>query len=81
MLTKNPISPSVSSRLRLAIGVPDDQVVLARVAIQQDLERRQQSHELGHPFLATQRFEPFPQMSGQHQRLVRTPKVCTAGLG
>ena len=30
-----------------------DQVVLTRVAIQQDLERRQQCHELGHPFLAT----------------------------
>ena len=51
-----------------------DQVVLTRVAIQQNLERRQQRHEQGHPFLTTQRLEPFLQMFRQHQRLVRTPE-------
>ena len=52
----------------------DDKVVLTRVAIQQNLERRQHCHEEGDTFLATKRFEPILQGLGQHQRLVRTPE-------
>ena len=43
--TKNPISGSSSTRFRLAIGSPIDDVVLAGVAVQQGVERREQGDE------------------------------------
>ena len=45
VLTKKPISPSISARLRPATGVPTHDVVLAGVAAQQRLEGGQQRHE------------------------------------
>ena len=45
VLTKKPISSSVSSRLRPAIGVPTTMSSCPVVAVEQRLERRQQHHE------------------------------------
>ena len=45
VLTKKPISSSISARVRLAIGVPTDDVLAARCTRQQHLEGRQQRHE------------------------------------
>ena len=48
-----------------------DQVVVVRVAMQQQLERRQKCHELRCPVLAAQGLEPVMQVFRQDQRLVR----------
>ena len=45
VLTKKPISLSISARLRPAIGVPTHHILLAGVAREQDIEGRQQRHE------------------------------------
>ena len=45
VLAKKPISSSVSTCVRLAIGVPTDDVVLPGVAAEQRLEGREQRHE------------------------------------
>src|SRR5579863_9534801 len=48
----------------------DNEVVLIGIAMQQDLERRQQGHEQGNAFLATQRLQPITDGLGQQQRLL-----------
>jgi len=59
MLMKKPIRPSVSARVRPAMGVLDHHVVLAAPARQQHLEGGEQQHEQGGAVLARQGGEGF----------------------
>ena len=59
VLTKNPISPSDLCPVAVGDGRAHHDVVLTRVAGQQRLEGRQERHEQGHFFPATESQERF----------------------
>ena len=66
--------PSVSTRVRPAIGVPTTRSFLACVAVEQRLESRHERHEERDPFLLAQRLERCREGGREHQRLPRSLK-------
>ena len=80
VLTKKPISPSSSDRVRPGDRRADGEVVLAGVAVQQDLEGREQGHEERRPLLPAQRPEPVERApSGRTVDRARRPRRLERG--
>ena len=65
MLTKKPMRPSSSACRRPAMGSADADVVLARVAGEQELEGGQQGHEGGDPLTLAEGLERLGESPGE----------------
>ena len=81
VLTKNPISPSVSGRLRLAIGARNDDVVLAGPAAEQDVEGGEQHHEERRPRASREVQQFLDQRVGIANARSAPRCRCTGGRG
>ena len=82
VLTKKPISPSISPRSRPATGVPTDDVALARDAVEQRLEAGEQDHEEGRALAPRERGEALPRdrrRAGEHLAAAAVAPAPAAG--